>query len=98
MCLYWCVEMNITTQSTDTHPKAEEMQVWLLRQATVAKRLAVMRSLSRTTIQLSRRAIRRANPTYSQLEVKLAFVAYHYGEELADRLRQYLEQRNHASS
>ncbi len=84
-------------QSIDTHPGAEEMQILLLRQATVARRLAVMRSLSRTTIQLSRRAIRRANPTYSQLEVNLAFVAYHYGEELAKRLRQYLEQRNYVS-
>lgn len=81
------------TQSVDTHPKAEEIQVSLLRQATVAKRLAVMRSLSRTTIQLSRRAIRRANPSYSQLEVKLVFVACHYGEELARRLRQYLEEK-----
>lgn len=85
------------TQSIDTHPGAEEMQILLLRQATVARRLAVMRSLSRTTIQLSRRAIHRANPTYSQLEVNLAFVAYHYGEELANRLGQYLEQRNYAS-
>jgi hypothetical protein len=84
-------------QSIDTHPGAEEIQISLLRQATVAKRLAVMRSLSQTTIQLSRRAIRRANPTYSQLEVKLAFVAYHYGEELAERLRQYLEQGNRDS-
>jgi hypothetical protein len=70
----------------------------LLRQASIAKRLAVMRSLSRTTIQLSRRAIHRANPTYSQLDVNLAFVAYHYGEELAQSLRRYLERRLHASS
>ena len=85
------------TQSIDTHPSVEEIQISLLRQATVARRLAVMRSLSRTTIQLSRRAIHRANPTYSQLEVSLAFVAYHYGEELANRLRHYLEQRNYAA-
>lgn len=81
------------TQSIDTHPKAEEIQILLLRQATVAQRLAVMRSLSRTTIQLSRRAIRRANPSYSQLEVNLAFVDCHYGGELARRLRQYLEEK-----
>lgn len=87
----------MSTQSVDTHPKAEQVQISLLRQATVAKRLAVMCSLSQITIQLSRRAIRRANPTYSQLEVKLAFVAYHYGEELARRLRHYLEQKNYES-
>jgi len=88
----------MTTRSMDTHPGAEKVQIMLLRQATVAKRLAVMCSLSQTTIQLSRRAIRRANPTYSPLEVKLAFVAYHYGEELAERLRQYVEQRNYDST
>jgi hypothetical protein len=86
------------TQSVDTHPKAEEIQIMLLRQATVAKRLAVMRSLSQTMIQLSRRAIHRVNPTYSPLEVKLAFVACHYGRELAERLRHYLEQRDHEST
>lgn len=85
------------TQSIDTHPRAEEVQILLLRQATVTRRLAVMRSLSRTTIHLSRRAIHRANPTCSQLELDLAFVAYHYGEELAIRLSQYLEQRDHES-
>ena len=85
------------TQSIDTHPRAEEIQIALLRQATVAKRLAVMRSLSQTIIQLSRRAIHRANPTYSQLEVNLAFVAYHYGEELANRLIKYIGQRNNES-
>lgn len=87
----------MTIQSIDTHPKAEEVQILLLHQATVAKRLAVMHSLSQTTIRLSRRAIQRVNPTYSPLEVNLVFVAYHYGEELANRLRHYLEQRNYES-
>jgi hypothetical protein len=82
----------------DTHPQAEEMQIALLRKATVNKRLAVMRSLSQTTIQLSRRAIQRANPSLSQTEVAIKFVAYHYGPELAGRLRQYLEQQNNGTT
>ncbi len=86
------------TTLTDTHPGAKEIQISLLRQATVAKRLGVMRSLSQTTIKLSRRAIRRANPTYSQLDVELAFVAYHYGAELAERVRQYLGRMDHDST
>jgi len=87
----------MTTQSFDTHSKAEEVQLALLRRATVAQRLTVMRSLSRTTLQLSRRAIQRANPTYTQQELNLTFVAYHYGAELAARLERYLEQREHAT-
>lgn len=85
-------------QSRDTHPQAEKVQIMLLRQASMAERFALMASLSETSIQLSRRAIQRANPTYSELEVNLAFVAYHYGEDLAERVRQYLEQRNHATT
>ena len=85
-------------QSSDTHPQAEEIQIMLLRQVSIAERFAIMHSLSETAIQLSRRAIQRANPTYSELEVNLAFVAYHYGEDLAERVRQYLEQRNHTAT
>lgn len=81
------------TQSIDTHPEIEKVQIALLRKATLARRFEIVRSLSQTTIELSRRAIQRANPTFSQREVDLAFVAYHYGEELAERLRRYLEQR-----
>lgn len=81
----------------DTARQAEEVQVSLLRQATVAKRLAIMCSLSQTVIELSRRAIRRANPTWSQRELDLAFVAIHYGEELAHGLRSYLERRENES-
>ena len=51
------------TQSIDTHPQAEEVQLQLLRQATPAKRFVFMCSLSQTVAALFRRAIRRANPT-----------------------------------
>ena len=88
----------MVTQSIDTHPQAEEVQLALLRQATAARRLAVMCSLSQTTIQLSRRAIQRANPTYTPLELNLAFVRIHYGEELAQRLQHYLAQKQHEST
>jgi hypothetical protein len=42
---------------------------------------------------LSRRAIQRANPLLSEREVDLAFVANHYGESLAERLRSYMEHK-----
>ena len=47
------------TQSIDTHPAAEEVQLQLLRQATPAKRFRIMCSLSQTMAAQSRRA----NPT-----------------------------------
>jgi hypothetical protein len=80
---------------TDTHAAgrspdyldADRVQVALLRQATIARRVALARSLSRTTARLARGAIRRAHPDASERDVALAFVALHYGQDLADRLR-----------
>lgn len=81
------------TQSVDTNPKVEKFQISLIRQASIAKRIARMRSLSQTVVQLSRRAIMRANPGLSEQELNLIFVSYHYGTELADRLRKYLDRK-----
>jgi len=83
----------MSKQLSDTDPKAEEFQISLLRRASVAERLSRTRSLSRTVIQLSRRAIARANPTLSERERDILFVAYHYGAELAGRLREYLNRK-----
>ncbi len=82
------------TQAMDTHPQAEAVQIALLQQATVGKRVAIMRSLSCTTIELSRRAIQRANPDFSSLDTNLAFIACHYSVELAEKVRCYLEARH----
>ncbi|MFL5732227.1 MAG: hypothetical protein ACJ78Q_03420 [Chloroflexia bacterium] len=81
------------TQSRDTHPDAERVQIELLRRMTVAQRAELMRSLTRTTIQLARRAIRQAHPEASEEEVDLIFIEVHYGRDLADRVRAYLSRR-----
>jgi hypothetical protein len=77
-------------QTSDTHPEAERVQVELLRQASVSKRLSLALSLSETAMSLSRRAIRRARPGISEREVGLTFVELHYGRELAQRVREYV--------
>ena len=74
-------------QPFDTHPEAGRIQLDLLRRASVARRVALTRSLSATAIQLSRRAIARANPDLSPRELDLLFVEYHYGADVAKRLR-----------
>jgi hypothetical protein len=73
--------------------RAEEVQLALLRGASVAQRFALVRRLTQQTIQLSRRAIRRANPAASQQELSLLFVELHYGKDLAARLKTYLDGR-----
>ena len=82
------------TQSSDTHPRMEELQVLLIRSASTARRISSVRSLSESAIRLSRRAIKRANPDLSEKELNLKFVSYHYGENLADLLHEYMEKRS----
>jgi len=48
-------------------------------------------SLSSTVINLSKRAINRANPNKDKTELDLIFVKLHYGNELADKLKLYLQ-------
>jgi hypothetical protein len=81
------------TQSRDTDPDAERMQLDLLRKMTAAERFQLVRSLTQTTRQLAWRAIQRANPDATAEEIALIFVAVHYGEDLANRLRAYLAAR-----
>ena len=82
------------TQSPDTHPKIEELQISLIRNSSIAKRISKMRSLSESTIWLSRRAIMRANPNLTKKELDLKFVSYHYGEKLPGLLREYMDTKS----
>ena len=81
------------SQSPDTSSQAEKVQIELIRESSVSRRISKVRSLSQTTMYLSRRAIQRTNPSLSKREVDLAFVANHYGENLAECLRLYLEHK-----
>ncbi len=81
------------SQSPDTSLQAERVQIELIRKSSVSRRLSTVRSLSQTVIYLSRRAIRRANPSLTEREVDLAFVANHYGQDLAERLRLFMENK-----
>ena len=79
--------------SFDTHPDAEQFQISLLRRASAAERISRACSLSKTVIQLSHRAIRRANPELNEQEMNLLFVKYSYGKDLSEHLRKYLNRK-----
>jgi hypothetical protein len=68
-------------------------QIALFRKASPARRIRTTRSLTRSVIQLSRRALRRRRPGASEEEIDVAFVSLHYGPELAARVRQGLRAR-----
>lgn len=81
------------TQSPDTHPEAEKVQISLLQKLTPAQKISRVRSLSQSTILLSRRAITRANPDLDEKELNLTIITYHYGEKLANSLREFMDSR-----
>jgi hypothetical protein len=78
---------------SDTHPRAARVQLSLLRQASPGRRFALVRSLTRTAVRLSVRALQRANPQLTEREIDLLFVARHYGPDLASRVEAHLTQR-----
>jgi hypothetical protein len=76
---------------THTHPKAEKVQLDLIRQASVAKRISLTRSLTAALIGLSRQGIARSNPDMTAQEVDLRWAELHYGKGLAAEVRDYLK-------
>lgn len=77
----------------DTSPAAAEFQIGLLREASPARRVRAVRSLSRSVIELSRRALRRRHPDATEDEIDIAFVEVHYGPALADWVRRGVRAR-----
>ena len=76
-----------------TSGAADRVQVELLRAAGSTRRAALACSLSSSVIGLARQAIRQRHPSYDEQEVLLEFAALHYGPELAQHVRRYLERR-----
>ena len=80
------------TQSIDTNPEAERILISLIRTLSMEEKLNRTLNFSSSIINLSKRAIARANPELSEDERNLLFVEYHYGVELANKLRSFQEQ------
>jgi len=78
----------------DTHPDARDVQIALLREAGPARRFSLLCSMTDTAIYWSRRAIAKANPEFSKREVDIKFLAVHHGQDLADRVKTYLEEKD----
>ena len=81
------------SQSVDTHPQIEQIQISLLKKQSIAKKFAQVCSLSQTTIHLSKRAIARVNQNLDDKQINLLFITYQYGKDLADRVDKYLSRK-----
>lgn len=87
-------EKRRVVQSKDTPPEIEKLQISLIKKSSVSKRLSSVRSLTKSVVQLSRRAILRSNPSLSEREVDLLFLKIHYGKELSSSVDEYLNMRD----
>lgn len=74
----------------DTSLKAEQVQINLLREAGSTRRIELARNVSMGVIDMSRRAIARCHPGWSELEVKIEFVKLNYGEAMAEGVRRHM--------
>lgn len=81
------------TQSRDTHPEAERVQIELLSQATPERRLELGLTFCEEGLAIAHHAILQAHPFLSEEERKLLFVEVTYGKDLANRVRAYLAGR-----
>ncbi|MEO8954108.1 MAG: hypothetical protein ABI396_14930 [Ktedonobacteraceae bacterium] len=77
------------TQSSDTSPEAERVQIELIRKAPITKRVALMAELSQFLIEAHKQGIRQTHPNANEKEVGLIFVANNYSQTLADKLKVY---------
>jgi hypothetical protein len=80
------------TQYNDTCAEAEKVLISLLRKENFSKKLSRILSFSQTMIRLSKRAIARANENLDAGQISLLFIKYHYGGDLAERVKRYLEE------
>ena len=75
----------------DTSSKIEEIQVNLIRKSSVSKRISIVQALTETTVQLSKKAILRANPQLNNQEINILFCSFTYGENLANKIKEYIK-------
>ena len=81
------------TQSQDTDIKTEARLISLIRKAKTSTKFAQVRSLSETTLKLSRRAILRKNPDLNEQQIEVLYISYQYGQDLANRFQTFLSRK-----
>jgi 16S rRNA U1498 N3-methylase RsmE len=81
------------TQSLDTSPEMERVQIDMLRKTSITKKFAMIEAWSRFITEAAKQGIRRDNPNASEEEVALMLVARQYGEPLAEKIRAELVRR-----
>ncbi len=71
----------------DTRPAAEQVQIALLRQAGLVRRVDLASAMTHFAVTGAYTALRRRYPAASDQEIRLLFVEQQYGPSLSARLR-----------
>jgi len=73
----------MTTLSTDTHPKAEQVQIELLRRAPAWRKIQMVAQLNETIRTLALSGLRQRHPVASEGELRRLLADLILGETLA---------------
>ena len=68
---------------TDTHPEIEAMQIRLLREMPIERRLIILSRWIQTVRTMTFEGLRERYPAASEAELRWRFAALHYGADLA---------------
>lgn len=85
--------MSSQSYTTDTSRDAEQVQLELIRKVPPTQRLEKSLRLSSDLLRASKAAIRRRYPSFSEHDVSIKFIELHYGVDLAEGVRNQLENR-----
>jgi len=72
---------------SDTNPRVEEIQIALLRQAGMVRRVDLAAEMTSFAMAGVFTALRRRYPAADEWEIRLLFVELQYGADLAQRVR-----------
>jgi len=78
---------------SDTPQKIQDLQIALLRKASVAERISRAFLLSEAMISLSRQGLKRRHPELSPDELDVLFIEHCYGPDLAKKFQVHLKER-----
>ena len=80
-------------RASDTSAAAARLQAEILRDRGEPYRLAFTLALTRLSLESAQRALAEAHPDEAADQLKIRFVALHYGQDLADKFAADLRAR-----
>jgi len=84
--------MPYVTESADITEEEERLQIEAIRRLGPARRIEIMRRLSKSQLETEWHELQNANPNLSERELQVKAVSIWYGEEFGQRLEKALKE------